>query len=110
MPRVVFVSSRMGSLTQATIRDTMFFATDYKAYDASKAAVNMLALNYARILEDVGARVNVACPGLVRTELTGNTEYGATTDVGARRIVELALLDGNGPTATFSDRDGEIAW
>ena len=109
-PRVVFVSSRMGSLAQATIRDTPFFAIDYKAYDASKAAMNMLALNYSRILEDVGARVNVVCPGLVSTNLTGYTPYGTTTDLGAKRIVELANVDKNGPTATFSDRDGEIAW
>ena len=110
LPRVVFVSSRMGSLAQATVRDTPFFAIDYKAYDASKAAVNMLALNYARILEEVGARVNVACPGLVSTNLTGYTSYGAPPDVGAQRIVELAALDMNGPTATFSDKHGEIAW
>jgi NAD(P)-dependent dehydrogenase (short-subunit alcohol dehydrogenase family) len=110
LPRVVFVSSRMGSLAQATIRDTPFFAIDYKAYDASKAAVNMLALNYARILEDVGACVNVACPGLVSTSLTHHTPHGAPPHLGAQRIVELATLDKNGPTATFSDRDGEIAW
>lgn len=109
-PRVVFVSSRMGSLAQATVRDTPFFAIDYKAYDASKAAVNMLALNYARILEDVGARVNVACPGLVSTNLTGYHAYGTTPQIGAARIVELASLDKDGPTTTFSDSNGEIAW
>jgi len=64
-PRVIFVSSRMGSLEQATDKNTMFYAADYKAYDASKAAVNMLALNYARILEDAGGRSNAVCPGLV---------------------------------------------
>ena len=57
--RLIFVSSRMGSLAQATIRDTPFFATDYKAYDASKAALNILALNYARILE--GCRYSCQC-------------------------------------------------
>lgn len=70
LPRVIFVSSQMGSLHQATVRDTPFFAVDFKSYDASKAAVNMLALNYARILEDVGGRVNAACPGLVSTNMT----------------------------------------
>lgn len=109
-PRVVFVSSRMGSLAQATIRDTPFFAIDYKAYDASKAAVNMLALNYARILEDVGARVNAVCPGLVSSNLTNYIQYGTSTYEGAQRIVELATVDQDGPTATFSDKNGEIAW
>lgn len=110
LPRVVFVSSRMGSLAQATIRNTPFFAIDYKAYDASKAALNILALNYARILENVGARVNIACPGLVSTDLTHHTPYGSTPHLGAQRIVELATLDKSGPSATFSDRDGEISW
>ncbi|KAK4539338.1 hypothetical protein LTR36_000769 [Oleoguttula mirabilis] len=110
LPRVVFVSSRMGSLEQATNHDTPFFASDYKAYDASKAAVNMVALNYARILEDVGGRVNVACPGLVATGLTGYVSYGATPQLGAQRIVELATVGKDGPTMTFSDRDGEVAW
>lgn len=109
-PRVVFVSSRMGSLQQATVKDTPFYAMEYKAYDASKAAVNMLALNYARILEDVGAKVNVACPQLVKTNLTGYVEYGISPEQGAERIVELATLGADGVERTFSDRDGEIAW
>lgn len=108
-PRIIFVSSRMGSLHQATVKDTPFYATDYKAYDASKAAVNMLALNYARILEDIGGKANTVCPGLVSTNLTGYTGYGTTTEVGATRIVELATME-ESPNRTFSDRDGEIAW
>lgn len=110
LPRLIFVSSRMGSLHQATVRDTPFFTIDYKVYDASKAATNMLALNYARILEDVGARVNVVCPGLVSTNLTGYTQWGTSTEVGAQRIVELATAGKDGPTATFPDSNGEIAW
>lgn len=110
LPRLVFVSSRMGSLAHATDRSTFFYAMDYKVYDASKAAVNMLALNYSRILGDTGARVNVACPGLIATNLTGYTEYGGTPEQGATRIVELSILGKDGPTETFSDRDGLIAW
>lgn len=110
LPRIVFVSSRMGSLKQATIRDTPFYAIDYKAYDASKAAANMLALNYSRILSDVGGIVNVACPGLVSTNLTRYIQYGTTPEVGAKRIVELATLDKDGPIETFSDINGTIAW
>lgn len=109
-PRLVFVSSIMGSLARSMDRSTMYYAIDYKAYDASKAAVNMLALNYSRILTDVGARVNVVCPGLVSTNLTNYTEYGATTDVGAKRIVEMAIVSKDGPTETFSNSEGEVPW
>jgi NAD(P)-dependent dehydrogenase (short-subunit alcohol dehydrogenase family) len=110
LPRIVFVSSRMASLAEGTNRAMPFFHCDFKAYDASKAAVNMLALNYARLLEEEGGLVNVACPGLVSTKLNGHNPDGATPEVGAQRIVELATLEKGGPTATFSDRDGRIPW
>jgi NAD(P)-dependent dehydrogenase (short-subunit alcohol dehydrogenase family) len=109
-PHVVFVSSRMGSLSESTNKETIYYNIDYKAYDSSKAAVNMMALNYARILDDVGALVNVVCPGLVQTKLSGYHAYGTSTELGAQRIVQLATLEKGGPTATFSDRDGIIPW
>ncbi|KAF2649116.1 short chain dehydrogenase [Lophiostoma macrostomum CBS 122681] len=111
-PNLVFVSSRMGSLHQATVKDTPFYPVDYKAYDASKAAFNILALNYARIVEEwgTGGRSNVVCPQLVKTGLTGFIEYGITPEEGAERIVEIAAQGENGVNRTFSDRHGEIAW
>lgn len=111
LPRIVFVSSRMGSLKVSTDDSTPFYNADYKAYDASKAAVNMLAINYNRILSDVGGRVNTACPGLVATNLSPFVKkYGSEPYLGAQRVVELATVDKNGPTATFSDRNEEIPW
>ncbi|KAE8451018.1 hypothetical protein EG329_005458 [Mollisiaceae sp. DMI_Dod_QoI] len=108
--RLVFVSSRMGSLSESTNKNTPYYNTDYKSYDSSKAALNMLALNYARILDGAGALVNVACPGLVQTKLTRFHPWGKSTDLGAQRIVQLATAPKGGPTATFSDRDGNIPW
>jgi NAD(P)-dependent dehydrogenase (short-subunit alcohol dehydrogenase family) len=110
LPRVVFVSSRMGSVSEATNKSTPYYSFDYKAYDCSKAALNMLALNYARILEENGGMVNVACPGLVQTKLTGMHPMGSSTELGAQRIVELATASKGGPTATFSDREGSVPW
>lgn len=108
--RVVFVSSRMGSIAESFNKETLYYKIDYRAYDCSKAAMNMLASNYARILESTGALVNVACPGLVKTKATKFHPYGTTTDVGAKRIVELATLEKGGPSGTFSDINGEIPW
>lgn len=110
LPRIVFVSSRMGSLVVASDDSTPWYNIDYKAYDASKAAVNMLALNYARILKDQGGLVNVACPQLVKTKMTNFMENALPPEVGALRIVELATLGKGAPTATFSDRNGTIPW
>jgi NAD(P)-dependent dehydrogenase (short-subunit alcohol dehydrogenase family) len=110
VPRVVFVSSRMGSLAVSTDKTTPFYNIDYKAYDCSKAALNMLAVNYARILDGDRAMVNAVCPGLVKTKATNYHPYGTSTEVGAQRIVELAIAEKGGPTATWSDRDGSIPW
>ena len=110
LPRLVFVSSRMGSVSEATNKSTVYYSMDYKAYDCSKAALNMLALNYARIFDDEGGMVNAVCPGLVKTKLTNYHAWGSSTELGAQRIVELATASKGGPTATFTDRDGSIPW
>ncbi|KAF4772896.1 short-chain dehydrogenase [Colletotrichum scovillei] len=109
-PRIIFVSSQMGSLKSTLDESMPFYNVDYKAYDGSKAAVNILAANYARILKDVGGASNAVCPGLVRTKLTGWMDAGAPTSVGAERIVELAIASPGGPTGTFSNREGPLAW
>jgi NAD(P)-dependent dehydrogenase (short-subunit alcohol dehydrogenase family) len=83
---------------------------DFKAYDSSKAALNMLALNYARIMDDVGGMVNAVCPGVVKTKMTNYNPMGTSTEVGAKRIVELAPLAEGGPSFTFSTQNGEIPW
>ncbi|RYP71652.1 hypothetical protein DL769_004646 [Monosporascus sp. CRB-8-3] len=110
VPRIVFVSSRMGSSAHAKDPTAPFYHKDYRSYDCSKAALNMLALNYARMMEDVGGLVNVVCPGLVKTKLTGYIEGGETVERGAERIVQMATLAKGGPTKTFSDRSWEIEW
>ncbi|KAF6787887.1 short chain dehydrogenase family [Colletotrichum sojae] len=109
-PRIVFVSSQMGSLTLSNDETMFYHHNDYKAYDASKAAVNMLAINYARILKPIGGVSNAVCPGLVKTRLNGYMEGGVPVEVGAQRIVELATAAPGGPSATFSNREGIIAW
>lgn len=110
VPRIVLVSSSMGSLAVSSDKTTAFYNMDYKAYDSSKAALNMLVINYARNLEENGAMVNAVCPGLVKTKLTNHHPWGTSTGVGAERIVELAIAAKGGPTATYSDREGSVPW
>ncbi|KAH9893775.1 hypothetical protein F4778DRAFT_294978 [Xylariomycetidae sp. FL2044] len=110
LPRVVFVSSRMGSLAYSRDPAVPWYGVDYKAYDASKAAVHVLALNYARILADAGGRVNVVCPGLVNTNLGGGITSGTSPYVGATQAVKMATVGKDGPTATFTAQDGVMPW
>lgn len=109
-PRVIFVSSTMGSLAVSGDSSTFFYDKDYKAYDASKAAVNILAVNYARILKPYGGVSNAVCPGLVKTKMSGFIEAGTPVEVGAERIVQLATAAPGGPSGTFSNKDGAIPW
>ncbi|OJI98843.1 hypothetical protein ASPVEDRAFT_485049 [Aspergillus versicolor CBS 583.65] len=109
-PTIIFVSSSMGSLTYSFDKSVFWYPVDYKAYDASKAAVNVLVANYHRILEGEGGKVNAVCPGLVKTNLSGYMEAGSTPEVGATRIVELATAGEKGESGTFTDRNGTVPW
>lgn len=88
----------------------MFYHADLQAYMASKAAVNRMALAYARKPSDVGGRVNLAAPGFVKTELTNFNPNGVTAEKGAWRIVELATVGKDGPPFTFSNVNGPLLW
>ncbi|KAL2879191.1 hypothetical protein SGCOL_005616 [Colletotrichum sp. CLE4] len=117
-PRIVFVSSTKGSMAAALDGSAGFYDVAVKAYDASKAAVNMLAISYARVLKGDGGVANAVCPGLIETNMTAFmgkdllANYGAASvELGAKRIVELATLEkGSAVSGTFSNRDGTIPW
>jgi NAD(P)-dependent dehydrogenase (short-subunit alcohol dehydrogenase family) len=106
--RIVTVGSGAGSLTLNSdpARD---WRRMFGNYTASKTAAHAVTLAFALALEPEGIKVNIACPGYTATALN-NFTGGRTVEQGARRAVELALLDVDGPTGTFSSDDGPIAW
>ena len=75
-------------------------------YRMSKAAANMAGMNLSIELKDRGIAVGILHPGLVATEMTGNT--GITAEQSAsgllKRIDELNLDN----TGTFWHAEGEI--
>jgi NAD(P)-dependent dehydrogenase (short-subunit alcohol dehydrogenase family) len=112
-PRVVFVSSYMASLANATDKSTIYYNLKADAYLASKAAVNMLALQYVKRFEDVGGKVNIACPGFVNTDMVLNMFPDVKTpDQGAEYIVKLATdaEEVKGRNGTFSSSEGDWPW
>ncbi|KAF4829287.1 Short-chain dehydrogenase/reductase ATR10 [Colletotrichum siamense] len=117
-PRIVFVSSTKGSMGAALDTTLAFQDLAFNPDDASKAAINMLTVGYAKVLKDVGGVANAVCPGLVDTKMTASmgeeilASHGAASPkLGARRIVEMATLEkGSGVSATFSSRNGTIPW
>ncbi|MEU5991676.1 SDR family oxidoreductase [Spirillospora sp. NPDC047418] len=115
--RIVNISSGTSSMTAMTDRGHYFWNTAASAaYPASKAALNMLTVQYAKRLRDTAIKVNAAAPGACATDFTAEftRATGRTTDrtaeQGAAIAIRLATLDGDGPTGGFFDDDGPVPW
>jgi NAD(P)-dependent dehydrogenase (short-subunit alcohol dehydrogenase family) len=106
-PRIVMVSSGMGSLAITT--DPARFESTLVGlhYPASKAALNMVTTQYAKALP--GFRVNAADPGYTATDLNFN-QGTQTVQEGTDAIVALATVAPDGPTGGFFDRNGVVPW
>ena len=106
-PVIVNVSSGMGSFAAVTDPERAESRVSVPLYSASKAAVTMLTVQYARMLP--GMRVNAADPGYTRTDFNGG-DGAHTVAEGADAIVELATVGADGPTGAFVEREGTVAW
>jgi len=82
-------------------------STKFLAYCSSKSAVAMLTVQYAKALPEL--RINVVDPGYTATDL--NEHRGTqTVEQGTDAIVRLATIGKDGPTGTFQDAAGMVAW
>jgi len=107
-PRVVVVSSSVGSLTLQTTPGS-FVGPVSGAYSPSKTFLNALVIQYAKDLADSTILVNAGCPGWVATDLNGHRGT-RTPEQGAAIALRLATLPDDGPTGTYSDDAGPIPW
>ena len=102
-PVVVNVSSRLASLATA--------ATGHGypgvAYPVSKAAVNMVTVQYAKAFP--GMRINAVEPGFTATDLNRGSGR-QTVEQGAEIIVRMAQIGRDGPTGGYFDADGPLPW
>jgi NAD(P)-dependent dehydrogenase (short-subunit alcohol dehydrogenase family) len=101
-PRIVNMSSNMGSLTLQT-------GPVMAAYAPSKSMLNSITVQYARRLADTDVIVNAACPGYVATDFTGFSG-SRTPEQGAAIAIRLATLPDDGPRGGFFDDEGVIPW
>jgi NAD(P)-dependent dehydrogenase (short-subunit alcohol dehydrogenase family) len=106
-PRIVMVSSGMGSITTVTDPQWKDFVRPELGYSASKAALNMLTTMYAGALDDI--HINAVDPGYTATDLNGHTGL-QTVSEGAEAIIGLASIGPDGPTGGFFDRNGTTRW
>jgi NAD(P)-dependent dehydrogenase (short-subunit alcohol dehydrogenase family) len=77
------------------------------AYPASKAALNMITVQYAKAWP--GIRINAVDPGFTATDLNHNTGT-QTFEQSAEVIVRMAQISPDGHSGGFLDASGAIAW
>jgi NAD(P)-dependent dehydrogenase (short-subunit alcohol dehydrogenase family) len=113
-PRIVNVSSTTASLT-LTSGGTDFGgdAGARLAYSSSKAALNMLTIQYALAFskdpEHSHIKVNSATPGYIATA-ANNYSGSRSVAEGAGIVVSLATLPDDGPTGGFFNDQGTVPW
>jgi NAD(P)-dependent dehydrogenase (short-subunit alcohol dehydrogenase family) len=107
-PVVVNVSSALGSFWAVTNPERRQFHFPAVMYGASKAAVSMLTVQYAKARPDL--KFNAVEPGFTATELTPFSGAGQPVDKGAEVIVRMATIGKDGPTGTFWENKGELPW
>ncbi|KIW89629.1 uncharacterized protein Z519_09785 [Cladophialophora bantiana CBS 173.52] len=107
LPKVIFISSTLGSLQTTLDRGLM-----YKGpwYNSSKSAVNALAVYYAKLYPRW--KVNSVCPGYRATGLNNAelTKDELHPKLGAVRVAELVAQGPDGVTGTYSRSGSEIPW
>ncbi|MFY0671935.1 MAG: SDR family oxidoreductase [Bacteroidia bacterium] len=99
--RIVNVSSGLGSISN--------MRTGSPGYSISKAALNILTIQFAQLIKSKDILVNSISPGWVRTDMGG---YNADRSVeeGADGIVWAAQLPKGGPTGKFFRDKKEIEY
>jgi NAD(P)-dependent dehydrogenase (short-subunit alcohol dehydrogenase family) len=107
-PVVVNVSSALGSFWAVTNPDRRQFHFPSIVYGASKAAVSMLTVQYAKSYPNI--KFNAVEPGFTATELTSLSSAGQPVEDGARVIVRMASIGADGPSGTFQEGAEELDW
>ncbi|KAL8708472.1 MAG: hypothetical protein Q9220_006629 [cf. Caloplaca sp. 1 TL-2023] len=114
--RIIFVSSSMGSLSQAADPGSHYYKSvtgmQFSRYRASKAALNMILIEYHKQLKDEGIEVMGADPGLVVTNFVDQEMVkglGAPgADVGGGTVAEV--VKGGGERGRVVGRYGVSPW
>ena len=68
----------------------------------------MLAVQYAKAVPEI--KFNAVEPGFTATDFTAAFGGGRPVGVSAEVIVRLATIGKGGPTGTFQEKTGELAW
>ncbi|CUG54018.1 short chain dehydrogenase, putative, partial [Bodo saltans] len=108
LPRIVNLSSMLGSHTLHADPTSPIYGWTAAPYNASKAALNLYTQNLAHALKDEGFKINAAHPGYVQTDLAPNGVL--KVEEGAETSVFLATLGGDGPTGGYFYKRDPLPW
>ena len=106
-PVVVNLSSGLSKTADLANADGPVHFYPGVAYPASKTAVNTVTVQYAKAFPAI--KINAVDPGYTATDLNGHRGT-QTIPEGAAEAIRLALLPGDGPTGTYSNRKGVVPW
>ena len=105
---MVNVTSSLGSFWAVTNPERQESHQPAMVYGATKAAVTMLTVQYAKALPDI--KFNAVEPGYTATGLTAASGGGRPVEVSAKVIVRMATIGKDGPTGTLREDAGVLAW
>lgn len=108
-PRIVNVTSDLGSLTLHNDPSYPHFNVKGGAYGPSKTALNAYTVHLAYELKDTPFKVNAVNPGYTATDFN-NHSGPKTVAEGAAPIVKYAMIGPDGPTGKYFSDYGETPW
>jgi len=115
--RIVNLATQVAALNQLADPESPLKDDICPAYQASKTAVNVMTLVFAKELRESGIKVNSVCPGWVMTDMGHEDlpDYGdAVRPMSAREAVEkliwLMELPEDGPTGGFFSEGEPVPW
>ena len=114
---LLHISSGLGSLTLASDASRWDSKIDAPAYRMSKAALNMLMVQDAKTLGKQGVKVFAICPGLVESNLRGESQMERTAggnakspEVSGQLILRIMEGERQADVGKFVHEDGVYPW
>jgi NAD(P)-dependent dehydrogenase (short-subunit alcohol dehydrogenase family) len=106
---IIMVSSVVGSITLSGDESTIYGHVNFAGYSSSKAALNALAVAFAKELKLLGISVIAIEPGHIKTDLNGNAGTD-TPESAAELIVRYALKRDMSISGKFFGPNGALPW
>jgi len=109
VPRIVNVTSELGSLTHHSDPSWKYYRYKSTAYPPSKTALNAYTVMLAHQFINTPFKINAVNPGHTATEFN-NYKGTLTPQHAAKVIVTYAVIGEDGPTGKFLEEAGELPW